>query len=72
METKKYNFEGFAMQYADGSLAAVDYSSGGYPYPADNIQEAWIKKDRKQVEDYLATGNLGLSLVSIKITVEIK
>lgn len=66
-----YNFIGYAMQYGDGRLAALDYSSGGYPYPADTIQEAWIKKDKEQVEKYLQTGNHGLKMIRISISVDI-
>lgn len=29
----------FVLQYPDGALAGIDWQSGGYPYPAWNINE---------------------------------
>lgn len=64
--------DGFALQYPDGRLAGVDVSSGGYEYPAENIQDTFVVKDRTLLESYVrGTNPNGLKIVSISVKVEV-
>jgi hypothetical protein len=67
-----YNRKGFALQYPDGWLVALDTSSGGYPYRATLISEVWIRDTREEMERYIQAGNSeGLKIVPINVMVEI-
>lgn len=71
--TKNYNYNGYAFQYPDGSLAAIDRASGGYLWKAPSIAWAWITT-KEELEKYPlgSTGEeKGVKIVHVTVSVTV-
>ncbi len=69
-----YNKSGFALQYANGSLAAIDkgfgvYSAPGYPYEAICFAEVEVSATFEEAEKNARGFN---HLKVVPITIEVK
>ena len=69
----------YALQYPDGRFVGIDHQSGGYPYPCEHINSAWLLEatEKNLVEmkgfvksfprDNFSVVILKISLMNIKV-----
>ena len=54
---KYYIVDRYVLQYPDGRFVALDYSSGGEPYAAENLfgAQIWLEIDLERAKAYMHT-----------------